>query len=224
MNTLIDFKRLFNQSKYPSDLFEKYFDYQDKFYSSEIKLIKRELQEKVKDKDIDEEIYWMNMFNEFQVDFLQGTFQDIQNKTSLILLYTVFENNFKQLCKLLGDELKTPIAYTDLSGDDLNKCKKYLIKLCGLNDGIFETDCWKKIDCVRKIRNCVVHNGSDITMVLRNDKKIIDEFKNINGFTLVDNGFGLLKNDFLRMFIKIADDFFKLLVAELKMNQKSGFN
>lgn len=224
MRTLIDFDKIFRESKYPSELFNKYFDYQDKFFSTQINLINQELNEKVKDKDIEEEIYWRNMFNKFQLNFLQGTFQDIQNKTSLTILYNVFENNLKQLCKLLGNAFKTPIDYSDLSGDDLSRCKKFLVKFCGINNEIFESDCWKKIDCVRRIRNCVVHNESDIAMVLKKDKKLITEFRKTNGFIIADNGFGLLKNDFLRMFILIINDFNILLATELKMNQKTGFN
>lgn len=224
MSTLIDFDKIFQDSKYPSDLFEKYFDYQDKFLSSEIKLINQNLNEKVKDKDIEEQVYWMNLFNEFHLDFLTGTFPDIQNKTSLTILYNVFENNFKTLCKLLGNALNTPIDYSDLNGDDLVKCKKFLIKFCGLDEKIFEIVNWKKIDCIRRIRNSIVHNESDISSILKKDKKIIDEFKKIDGFIIIDLHFGLLKSDFLRQFLTIINDFYNDLVIELKKTHKLKLN
>lgn len=216
MNTIIDFDKIFQDSKYPSDLFEKYFNYQNKFLSTEIAEMEQEMNEIVKNKSIEEQVSLTNSYYEYYIDFINGTFPDIQNKASLIILYNIFESNLKTLCNLLGKALNTPIDYSELSGDDIMKCKKFLIKFCGLNDRIFEIDSWRKIDCVRRIRNSIVHNGSNISSVLKKEKKIIAEFMLIDGFIVIDIHLGLLKSDFLKLFIIIINDFYNELIIELK--------
>ncbi len=224
MQTLIDFNKILNELKYPSELFEKYFNYQDKFLSTEIKQIDQELSKKVEGLNIEEEVYWINMYKEFHLDYLNGTFPDIQNKTSMIILYNTFENNLILLCKVLGEKLRTPIIYSELSGDVSIKCQKFLIKFCGVNSYLFENENWKKIDCIRRLRNSIVHNNSEILSIQKKHKKIIDEFKKIDGFVVLDSAFGLLKSDILRLFLKIINNFFEDLKIELSTTQKSIVN
>lgn len=216
--------KIFEESRYPVDIFEKYFDYQDKFLLKEIDELNEKLKNKISDKDIEEQVHWINLYNEFHLDFLTGTFPDIQNKTSLIILYNTFENSLKSLCNILAKALQTPIAAADLKGDDLVKCKVFFVKLCGIDEKIFQTTTWKEIDCVRKLRNCVVHNDSDISTVIKKDKSIIKRFEKIDGFELIDKHFGLIKSDFLRDFLKTINSFYHILHQELKDIQKLNMN
>lgn len=224
MNSLVDFDKIFQGSKYMFDVFEKYFDYQDKFLSVEIDKLNQELDEKIKNKDYEEQVYWMDLYNEFYLNFLSGTFPDIQNKTSLVILFSVFESTLKKLCKSIGSELNTPLEYSELAGDDLAKCKKFLIKLCGINKETFESDCWRKIDCVRKIRNSLVHNDSDISSILEKNKYLIDDFKKCDGFNVIDGHLVLTKNEFLKQFIVIIVAFYSELETQLKNGKKLKMN
>ena len=140
------------------------------------------------------------------------------------MLYNFFENSLKSLCKVLNEEFKTPIEFSELNGDDLVKCKKYLTKICGLNAKIFDTSNWKKIDCIRRLRNCAVHNFSDISSVLKMDGIIVNDFKKADGFVIVDNHFGILKKDFLMIILQLIIDFQNELTIELKRIQKLKMN
>jgi len=218
MNPTIDFNIILERSFYSIDIFNKYIEYQDKFLTSEIIKVNQELKDKVNDKELEEEIYCTDIYHEFYFSFLSGTFPDIQNKALLIIVFNTFENNFKNLCKLLGNTLNTPIDYTELKGDEIVKCKLFLIKLCRINYKVFETDIWKKIDCVRKIRNLIVHNDSDISSIINKDITIINYFKGCNGFTIIDNQtLGIIDSEFVKLFLSILKDFYKELLIEINI-------
>jgi hypothetical protein len=220
MNTLLNISEILEKSKYPSELFEKYFEYQKQFLESELLRINNELNKKTKELDIELQIELINLYNESYLNFLEGTFPDIQNKTSLVLLFSTFEQNLKNTCKILGEELKTPIDYSDLNGDDLLKCKKFLIKFCGVNETIFNNENWKRIDFIRRIRNSIIHNNSEISSLIKKEKKIIEEFQKNYGFSIVSEHITIVKPNFLISFLKTIDLFQLELFEEIKKSQK----
>ena len=139
---------------------------------------------------------------------------------SLILLFNSFENNLKRFCIVLGKSINPPIDYSKLKGDEIVKCQNFLMDFCGVKEEIFKTDVWKKIDCIRRIRNSFVHNDSDISLILKKNKKIINEFKKVEGFSILDTHLCLLKSNFLRTILEIINTFHDILIVELKKNPK----
>lgn len=224
MSNINDFNEVLKNWSYPYELFEKYFNYQEVFLTKEINQISDELKSKIKDKEIEEQIHLENLYNEFYLDFLNGTFPDIQNKTSLVVLYKTFENNLIKICEILAKELNTPIEYSDLNGHMMEKCKKFLTKIIGLNNEIFNSENWKRIDCIREIRNNIVHNESDVSSILKKKKIIMKEFMKIEGFLIIDNRIGLIKNDFLKNVLIITKMFYNELIAALNNTQKHKYN
>lgn len=224
MNDLTSFDKLFQEAQYPIDLFEKYFDYQDKFLSKEINDLSEIFKNQTKDMDYPEQIHYENLYNEFHFNFLNGTFPDMQNKATLILLYNTFDNNLKLLCDLLEKTLNIPISRNELKGSDLVKSRTFLVKLCGLNENVFKSAVWHDIDFFRQLRNCIVHNSSNISSLFKSQKNTIERFKKFDGFETDGIYFGLLKNDFLREIMKTISAFYQTLQDELKNNHRINLN
>lgn len=98
------------------------------------------------------------------------SFMIIQNNTTLVLIYSFFENQLKRLCNILGK--KAPIDYYDLKGDATVQCEKFLTKFCKVESFIFEQIHWQFLDTIRVLRNQIIHNNPDYFSVLT--KKVLN--------------------------------------------------
>ena len=98
------------------------------------------------------------------------SFMIIQNNTTLVLIYSFFENQLMGLCNILGK--KAPIHYYDLKGDATVQCEKFLIKFCKVKNFIFEQIHWQFLDTIRVLRNQIIHNNPDYFSVLT--KKVLN--------------------------------------------------
>ena len=92
------------------------------------------------------------------------SFTIIQNNTTLVLIYSFFENQLKRLCNILGK--KAPIHYYDLKGDATVQCEKFLTKFCKVENFIFEQIHWQFLDTIRVLRNQIIHNNPHYFSVL----------------------------------------------------------
>ena len=98
------------------------------------------------------------------------SFMIIQNNTTLVLIYSFFENQLKRLCDILGEN--APIHYYDLKGEVTVQCEKFLIKFCKVENFIFEQIHWQFLDTIRVLRNQIIHNNPDYFSVLT--KKVLN--------------------------------------------------
>lgn len=84
------------------------------------------------------------------------------NNSTLLSIYSFFENHLKQIC-IRVQQIKTKaISVDDLAGRDLiDRSRQYLIKAAGADlSGMDKL--WNEIRNTQKIRNCIVHNNSNI--------------------------------------------------------------
>lgn len=98
------------------------------------------------------------------------SFMIIQNNTTLVLIYSFFENQLKRLCDILGEN--APIHYYDLKGEVTVQCEKFLTKFCKVESFIFEQIHWQFLDTIRVLRNQIIHNNPDYFSVLT--KKVLN--------------------------------------------------
>ena len=98
------------------------------------------------------------------------SFMIIQNNTTLVLIYSFFENQLKRLCDILGEN--APIHYYDLKGEVTVQCEKFLTNFCKVESFIFEQIHWQFLDTIRVLRNQIIHNNPDYFSVLT--KKVLN--------------------------------------------------
>ena len=111
-----------------------------------------------------------DFFEEDPEELNISSFTIIQNNTTLVLIYSFFENQLKRLCDILGK--KAPIHYYDLKGDATVQCEKFLTKFCKVESFIFEQIHWQFLDTIRVLRNQIIHNNPDYFSVLT--KKVLN--------------------------------------------------
>lgn len=137
------------------------------------------------------------------------SFTIIQNNTTLVLIYSFFENQLKRLCNILGK--KAPIHYYDLKGDATVQCEKFLTKFCKVENFIFEQIHWQFLDTIRVLRNQIIHNNPHYFSVLTEKvlKNSIDKeyiHKNLEEIIQTEN---FLKTEYNNSdyYIRLSDTF-----------------
>ena len=130
-----------------------------------------------------DELRWLQGDGEYLIEN-EGSFEEdpeelnissftiIQNNTTLVLIYSFFENQLKRLCDILGE--KAPIHYCDLKGDVTVQCGKFLTKFCKVESFIFEQIHWQFLDSIRVLRNQITHNTPHYFSVLT--KEVLNRF------------------------------------------------
>jgi hypothetical protein len=114
------------------------------------------------------EQHYDNYFDDFYiVDMVEHIFCN----SMIISIYTLIEKNIKELCEHLKDINHISIPHTDLKGDGIERAKKYINKLCGLNmdqnDLVF-------LSGINAIRNIIAHgNGELYNISNKNLNKIL---------------------------------------------------
>jgi hypothetical protein len=83
---------------------------------------------------------------------------------------TVYANNIGKFC---GSNLRIQ----DISGDILERIRKYFAKVIGFKD-LGDEDAWKKLRQIQKVRNLIVHGaGQDLPSDLKQHIQASDYFK-----------------------------------------------
>ena len=137
------------------------------------------------------------------------SFMIIQNNTTLVLIYSFFENQLMGLCNILGK--KAPIHYYDLKGDATVQCEKFLTKFCKVENFIFGQIHWQFLDTIRVLRNQIIHNNPHYFSVLTEKvlKNSIDKeyiHKNLEEIIQTEN---FLKTEYNNSdyYIRLSDTF-----------------
>jgi len=137
-------------------------------------------------------------------EFYPATF----NNSTLLSLYSLFEFNLKNLCLTLQNYAQYTKKLDKQSGDNyIQKSKNYLTLVVGLDltglDSI-----WKELDDFRLLRNCIVHNNSNI---IKQKKKPITEQNPL--YQIIKNNLYIKLNETRGTFI-ISNDKYLLDISE----------
>lgn len=163
------------------------------------------IEEQVKSNpDNTQEIYEWYEDQHYQYnEFYPATF----NNSTLLSLYSFFEFNLKHLCITLHRHKQYSIKLDDLSGQNyIEKSKKYLTLVANIDLTDLDST-WQEITKFQQIRNCIVHNNSNII------KQKEQPLKNQPLYQTIKNNTNLKLNEDKGTFI-ISDDQFLLDVTD----------
>ncbi len=182
-----------------------------------LELKKKELEKQYKaareenpEDDSDLDMYFSDEFHRYHELFPTFTFNSI-----LVSLFSFFESRLKFLCELHHRKKLSNVKLNDLSGTDIEKCKRYLTLVAEINFNSFQI-MWKRITDIQKLRNSIIHNTSKISKekgnenilsLIREDKRI--EYSELHGEFYINDV------SYLKEFSKLILDFFNQLVEKL---------
>lgn len=103
--------------------------------------------------------------------------QEKLNFAGILLAYASFEEMFLFDIKDFGSACGTNLKLADLSGSFVERCKKYIHKLCKVEPKELYID-WESITDFATIRNFIVHSNGNITHATSREKirKVIKKY------------------------------------------------
>lgn len=136
--------------------------------------------------------------------------------STFIGLYSHLENKMTRLCKRIHERKKFRLRVSDLSGENIiEKSRRYLNLVVGINFDDLNSE-WVKITDYQKIRNCFVHNGSNILTdknVELEKQKLYLTIKKYPLLNLTPYGVVFISsNDFLLDFIQLQKNYTNKLI------------
>lgn len=150
-------------------IFRLYLDELDSFISQEIEKYlagsdnaKQPIWQTIEDQeffgvdieDLYHHEYYLSMYENFRNLFL---------KSFIMNLYTFLESSLANRCRAVERNHTYSLSVKDLSGNGLNQYMNYLIKLHRIDYSLEHSLEWVEIQNLRRLRNCIAHNGGNLT-------------------------------------------------------------
>lgn len=116
-------------------------------------------------------------------------FPNLQRRSALICIFSVFENELNELCSLFMNTEQYRIAFKDIKGNGIDRARTYLTNIACVDLEKASTS-WEELKNIQKIRNKFVHADGRIIepgseqdyinstnyLCLNNNKEIIIQF------------------------------------------------
>lgn len=99
---------------------------------------------------------------------------------AILAIYSYLESSLNKLCNELKIKKNIQLSVSELNGDGIFRCRKYLHHLVGI-DFIKINDQWSKLSELNKIRNCIIHADGNAENVRGSGDfiKMIQKSKNL---------------------------------------------
>jgi hypothetical protein len=149
-------------------------------------------------------------FNKHYGAWSEGRLTKLLRRSFLISLYSFTEYSLLDICRFLRRK-DVRVSVSDIKGqNDIDKAKIYIAKvLCA--DFPSTSSQWGEIQVSRRIRNCIVHNSSEVEESNADRKPIEDYIKANNGMLSLSGNEIILESEYCAKMLKITAEFFVLL-------------
>lgn len=201
---------------YPLRDFEEYSDYIESSLDSEVK--RYEEMAKGLDEDVAEEFWDWHLDEVLQFN---KDFRNILRTSLLISIYTFIENRLVSLCvphkgKTFGKSCKGRLP-------EIEHAKNYIVNVL---EKEFPSDLpeWTYINDVRRVRNCIVHQGGNICKLDEGRQLKVKESINRLDHIKWDDQSGdiIIGENFYGVFIEHLHSFFSQLYQEDLIEMRYG--
>ncbi len=112
-------------------------------------------------------------------------FPRIQRFSHYLISYGYFEATLNQFCKYAEVRYEHSLKLKDLSGQGIERAKNYLVKVVGVESGLFSSD-WQKIKFAGDVRNIIAHTSGSLNYDNDKHKKLADKINKTNGINLTN--------------------------------------
>ena len=186
---------------------------------------------------VDEEIKNKNIYNpknghiielenKEEFELFQETLRNLNNivyfNSLLLGSYSIFETSFKHICEFVEKHSNTNLKPFSPGRKILHYCRQYL------SDSKLVDFTRKEIDSkytylteVNELRNLIAHYNGNLIKEKGKSLEHQPDYKQFHKkhLTIMNNGQVYINDDvYIKQFIKISEDFIKLIINELKKN------
>ena len=115
---------------------------------------------------------------------ISDIFPDITRKSFIVTLLIALDTQFKTYCDILSNATDQKLKWNNLKGSALERFILYSEKVCGVAN-VYESNSRKQLAALIEVRNCIVHNNSNIQGFSK--AKVIEELASkLDGLTIED--------------------------------------
>lgn len=151
-------------------------------------------------------------------------FRQLLNISMFLTIYSLFENEFVNLCEYAGRIQGTDLRPKDLPGNNyIAQCRKFVTKVLEVNLDNLQSE-WEEITKFQTFRNSFAHNHQ----ILKDKKPSdIDFIKKTNGISLDEQTFQInIENDEFLIFlinklVKFLDSIIEKIIEEKSLQTTS---
>lgn len=206
--------------------FKKYTDYEldaivdyIRHSNKSITDVQKQFEERLTTQESDQFI--INVTAEHRDDYskFNQIFPNFFRMSTFIGQYSYFENKLSRLCEHIHEKKNYRLKASDLSGDNLiERARRYFKLVVDVELDDLNTE-WTKITDYQKIRNRLVHNGSNI--IAEKDKPVEQQklYRIIKKYPLLEvTPYGIIiisSDDFLIDFVNLQKDYLAKLIDKL---------
>ncbi len=165
-------------------------------------LLKKEKQYFEEEAHPDVEMEFLPLFAE--------TFPPILHSSLIISCVILVELELKGFSQTLKDKLNLKLSIGDLSGSLLERFKKYITRVAGLDIKLDE-DIWKDIIGVFEIRNCLVHHYGSLERFSR--RSVIKDFVTRHNTPIIEENVLKFDENTSQKILDITSEFFETIYA-----------
>ncbi|UII75321.1 hypothetical protein LV716_13800 [Flagellimonas sp. HMM57] len=132
-------------------------------------------------------------------------FPELLNNSIFLVIYSLFESHFEELCVLVGKKIGSSLHVKDLAGGNyIELCRNYLVKVVGVDLEPLNTE-WAQIRKHQILRNAIAHNKGKLKKIDADLERFIE---NKPGVNLVNHEIYIEKISFLTSFIDLIKKYF----------------
>lgn len=134
-----------------------------------------------------------------------GEFPKLLNNSIFLVIYSMFESHFEELCVIVGNKIGSSLHVKDLAGGNyIELCRNYLTKVVGVNLGLLNPE-WAEIKKYQTLRNAVAHNTGRLKKIDPDLERFIE---NKAGVKLLNQTVFIEEISFLKFFIELIKAYF----------------
>jgi hypothetical protein len=153
------------------------------------------------------------------------SFKNLLLKSFIVSLYTTVETHLAQKCRRVQQEFGYALSWKDLAGNGIAQSTSYLTKVHGIAFSTETSPEWKQIQDIRRLRNCIVHNGGYLDENVEQYRQLQDYLRNEPTIEIdtVDNNI-VLNKAYCDKAMAIVAGFFAAINSAImnKQNQAGG--
>lgn len=99
---------------------------------------------------------------------------------AILAIYSYLESSLNKLCNEFKIERNIPLSVSELNGDGIARCRKYLDQLVSIDFTKINHQ-WSKLAELNKIRNCIIHVDGNAEMIRSSESfvQMIESRKNL---------------------------------------------
>tara|TARA_R110002049_G_scaffold17289_2_gene67547 strand:- start:960 stop:1640 length:681 start_codon:yes stop_codon:yes gene_type:complete len=134
-----------------------------------------------------------------------GEFPKLLNNSIFLVIYSMFESHYQELCMIVGNRIGSSLRVKDLAGgSDIELCRNYLTKVVGVNLENSNTE-WSEIKKYQILRNAIAHNTGTLKKIDTDLEKFIERK---SGVKLLNQTIYIEEILFLTSFIDLIKKYF----------------